>query len=476
MKRYAIITAIAFTILPPIASAAPNCAEVMQATLTERANTCSSAELRDTRASNYCGNITDSDNNNACNFSTDSTRCVPRTALLFDQCNSYRSRGQCEGNCPSQAVMNQFIEHLTPPAEDAGEAPEQIILPRLQVQVPGIKPFTDPISRTTAEGRTFYEIDFIAQYIAGGYRYLLGIVGIVAGIMIVWAGIKWMTAGGMPDRIGSAKKQIAGAIMGVIIALGAYTILFVINPELVRLKPLRIEVVEKIPLGLQEVETEEASETPAQPGQERRIVSVKNEYMENYMQVGEHLQETVKNAAQELYNETQNFPGGPYKLAGGGYRALDEQVAKWKRQCEGRPTCGTPVCNPYGSSALDSSNRLLPGATPLAANCPHTTGQALDLRCSCPSTIDTRECNKYASLTPKFFAPCQKKLEEIMARKGFCRLRSEPWHFENPKLMGTCEQGLVGSAQRRNPSKSWSYGSCSSVYNMQTGECESLPR
>lgn len=365
------------------------------------------------------------------------------------------------------------------PAPDAGEPQQQPVLPRLQVSIPGLTPFTNPFREPTVvtEGdkRVLY-IDFLAVYISAIYRYLIGIVGIVAGIMIVWAGIKWLTAGGMPDRIGSAKKQIAGAIMGMIIALGAYVILFVVNPELTRLKPLRIEVVESIPLGLQEEETEEAAETPAIAGQERRIVSVSNEFMQNAMRVGEHLQETIQNVAQELHNETENMPGGPYKLAGGGYRALDVQVTKWKRQCEGRPTCGVPVCNPFGSAALDVNNRLLPGATPVAANCPHTTGQALDLRCSCPSTLDTQECNKYASTSPKFFAPCQRKLEEIMARKGFCRLRSEPWHFENPKMMGTCEAGLVGSAQRRRPAKSWSYQSCNGVYNMQTAECEPLPR
>ncbi|MBI4135300.1 C39 family peptidase [Candidatus Uhrbacteria bacterium] len=249
MKRYLIITALVLA-LPRTAAAVPNCAEVVQAALTERARECFSAELRDTRAPNYCGNITDSDNNNVCTFSTDSTRCVPKTALLFDQCNSYNRRGVCEGSCPSQAVMNQFLDQLIPAGTfDAGEAPRQPVLPRLNVQVPGLQPFTAPLEKVVGEKR-IVEIDFIAQYIAGIYRYLIGIVGIAAGVMIVWAGIKWLTAGGMPDRIGSAKKQIAGAIMGVIIALGAYVILFVVNPELVRLKPLHVEVVERLELDL----------------------------------------------------------------------------------------------------------------------------------------------------------------------------------------------------------------------------------
>ncbi|MBI4135264.1 TrbC/VirB2 family protein [Candidatus Uhrbacteria bacterium] len=88
-------------------------------------------------------------------------------------------------------------------------------------------------------GRT---VTGLENYIQRLYNYLLGIVGIVAGIMIVWAGVKWLTAGPLPERIEDAKKKIAGAIMGLVIALASYVILQTVNPALVnlRLPPVKL--------------------------------------------------------------------------------------------------------------------------------------------------------------------------------------------------------------------------------------------
>ncbi len=82
----------------------------------------------------------------------------------------------------------------------------------------------------------------LENYIQRLYNYLLSIIGIVAGIMIVWAGIKWLTAGPLAERVEDAKKKIAGAIMGLVIALAAYVILQTINPALVnlRLPPIKL--------------------------------------------------------------------------------------------------------------------------------------------------------------------------------------------------------------------------------------------
>lgn len=59
---------------------------------------------------------------------------------------------------------------------------------------------------------------------------LLGILGIVALIIILIGGFRWMTAGGNEENIGAAKKTIAAGLIGLIIIFFAYAIvMFVFN-------------------------------------------------------------------------------------------------------------------------------------------------------------------------------------------------------------------------------------------------------
>lgn len=61
-------------------------------------------------------------------------------------------------------------------------------------------------------------------------KTLMGIVGVVAVLMIVWGGIMYMTSAGNDEKIGTAKKIITGAIIGLAISILAYTLVdFVIK-------------------------------------------------------------------------------------------------------------------------------------------------------------------------------------------------------------------------------------------------------
>ncbi|MFZ2681689.1 MAG: hypothetical protein WAZ14_01165 [Patescibacteria group bacterium] len=52
----------------------------------------------------------------------------------------------------------------------------------------------------------------------------LGFLGIVAVIIILFGGFKWMTAGGNDEKVGEAKRLIIAGIIGVAIILSAYAI------------------------------------------------------------------------------------------------------------------------------------------------------------------------------------------------------------------------------------------------------------
>jgi len=68
--------------------------------------------------------------------------------------------------------------------------------------------------------------DIVARIV----RIILGFLGIVAVIIILLGGFKWMTAGGNEDKVSEARKLIVSGIIGLVIILAAFGIAqFVIN-------------------------------------------------------------------------------------------------------------------------------------------------------------------------------------------------------------------------------------------------------
>lgn len=58
----------------------------------------------------------------------------------------------------------------------------------------------------------------------------MGLLGIVAVVIILLGGFKWMTAGGNDENVKQAKKLIVSGIIGLVIILTAYAIAqFVLN-------------------------------------------------------------------------------------------------------------------------------------------------------------------------------------------------------------------------------------------------------
>lgn len=53
---------------------------------------------------------------------------------------------------------------------------------------------------------------------------LLSLLGIVAIVLIIRAGLMWMTAQGNSDTIESAKKQLQWAAIGLVVILSSYSI------------------------------------------------------------------------------------------------------------------------------------------------------------------------------------------------------------------------------------------------------------
>ena len=59
---------------------------------------------------------------------------------------------------------------------------------------------------------------------------LLGLLGILALVIMLYGGFRWMTAAGNEENVASAKKIMAAGIIGLIIIFFAYAIvMFVFN-------------------------------------------------------------------------------------------------------------------------------------------------------------------------------------------------------------------------------------------------------
>lgn len=53
---------------------------------------------------------------------------------------------------------------------------------------------------------------------------MLGFLGIIAVVIILFGGFKWMTAAGNDDKVGEAKKLLGAGVIGLIIVLMSYAL------------------------------------------------------------------------------------------------------------------------------------------------------------------------------------------------------------------------------------------------------------
>ncbi|MCF6277103.1 MAG: pilin [Candidatus Magasanikbacteria bacterium] len=111
--------------------------------------------------------------------------------------------------------------------------------------------FCLPASETKTQvkfgGRqNFANIGDFLKYI---YKYGVMVAGILATLMVIVAGFQWVASGGNAATIGSAKKRIFGAIIGLVLAVGSFTLLETINPALVELRLPNVWMINRIALG-----------------------------------------------------------------------------------------------------------------------------------------------------------------------------------------------------------------------------------
>ena len=122
-------------------------------------------------------------------------------------------------------------------------AAQQGIPLKLNVPIPGFS------ALCATEGQLLVDETTFGCYVSNFYVWFTGVAGILAVVMIMWAGVQWITAAGNESRITTAKTTMNGAAIGIIILLSSYLLLTWINPALIKLDIPALKSVDKILIG-----------------------------------------------------------------------------------------------------------------------------------------------------------------------------------------------------------------------------------
>lgn len=158
---------------------------------------------------------------------------VKQTCSTIDSCKQYGTvtSSPSRNDKELDAYVSQSIQ-------------QNQVMPYLSVPIPGLQLSNITLSEKDAAGKRYITIPWLAQYIERLYSYAIGIAGIVATVMLMVGGFTWTVSAGEAGRIQSAKDTIKSAILGLVLVMSSYMILNFVNPSLVALQSLQIELPE----------------------------------------------------------------------------------------------------------------------------------------------------------------------------------------------------------------------------------------
>ena|SRR3989338_210677 len=227
----------------------------------------------------------------------------------------------------------------------------------------------------------------LGSYLNLMIRIFIGLCAVLAVVMIVVGGLEYMTSELVSSKE-AGKERIRGALLGLLIALSAYALLFTINPDL-----LNSDI--KLPDATVQVTLAEAisSDAGVPPGVTTGCAAgiVKT-------QISMFACKDIVNNVNTMLNVAKN---AGINITGGGYRSVEQQKQLRIKNCKGDVTNASAPCNP---------ETALPGQSN------HNNGKAFDLKCD--GTFIQTSDNK-----------CFVWLKANASTYGLFNLPSEPWHW-----------------------------------------------
>lgn len=165
-----------------------------------------------------------------------------------------------------------------------------ITKPTPRINLPGLN-FSEGKTAQDEGGATFLFLPFLGEYMAAAYKYGVAIASIIAVVMIINAGFGIIMSAGNQEAINHSKTRIAQSLVGLFLAVGSYTLLYTINPNLVEFKNLKIQLIEGIPLdaSIQETKSFQTGIDPnGTPGSDK-IPTVPTPKSEGHVKCDENL-------------------------------------------------------------------------------------------------------------------------------------------------------------------------------------------
>lgn len=248
---------------------------------------------------------------------------------------------QLDMKCELWSGDQQQIELSELEAELTARKP----IPR--ISIPGLS-FSNVMSSTEDSGTYFY-IPWIPELISALYKFGIAVVSIIAVAVIILQGVRIITSAGGEAKQ-SAYKKILQSIIGLIIAWGSFAILYNVNPNLIKFNALRVKVVERIDLTVEEPDTIPEGQYPQIPNitkptwnRDTFDCGQKNSYTETGVLPASNVitytcngikATTLPEMKDPLCKVAENAKKQGYEIVvRDGYRSFIQQADKWCGKC-----------------------------------------------------------------------------------------------------------------------------------------------
>jgi hypothetical protein len=247
----------------------------------------------------------------------------------------------------------------------------------------------------------------LSSYLNIIIRILIGVAAVLAMIMIVMGGIEYMTSGLVSSKE-AGKKRITDALVGLLIVLVSYLILFTINPNLLK----TIDPSNDSEFAGTTLEYQEAPPTAADfdPPSYTPPSGAIGSCSQGQVQV------TIPNnpslyACGSISAKVQGLIDAAWaagiRLSGWGYRSHARQIQLRKQNC------GTTDYDIYQKPSKECKpHTAIPGTSR------HESGLAVDLRCNGGQILNhSNSCFVWLQVNAKSF--------------GLYNYAPEPWHWSD---------------------------------------------
>lgn len=127
---------------------------------------------------------------------------------------------------------------------NADELEHLIDTPVVKIAIPGLQfqSLEDIKLDRGDDGNIYLFFPYVGQYIEAAYKYLIAFAGVMSVVMIMHGGLTLVLSGGSSEKITHAKQKILRSLVGLFLAVTSYSLLYLINPELVNFRNLRIPI------------------------------------------------------------------------------------------------------------------------------------------------------------------------------------------------------------------------------------------